>query len=422
MVLNDSKYFQIGITHKKASVRQRELVAFGPESISDALLRLAELESITEVMILSTCNRTEIYCYGERPESVVEWLSNFHNMPGGDLEESVEIRHNLEVMEQAIRVASGMDSMVLGETQIFGQLKDAVRRAEEIGTLGKYLQKLFQAAFSVAKTIRSKTEIGAHSISLAGAAVKECRRIFPNPQDLGALFIGAGDMISLCAEHFVQHRFGRTLFCNRSELNAKNLAQKYSGDFCSLANMPDRLDNFDVIISSTASPVPLIGKGMLERAIRRRKHKPFIIFDLAVPRDVEPEVAELDDVFLYSIDDLGAIVREGSDNRYLALREAEKFMEIGVSQFSSWLSSRDAMEVIKALRRYGDFIAEHELGKGVAALRRGEEPEEVLSYVINNVKNKFMDRPSRAVRDVDPVERDALVDAISRMFELGPSE
>src|SRR6478735_4033693 len=338
----------IGINHHTAPVALRERVAFPLEQLKPALGALKEIwlgplaKASPEAAILSTCNRTELYCATDDKaarDAAVHWLSKFHNLPVSELAPHVYALPQSEAVRHAFRVASGLDSMVLGETQIVGQMKDAVRTASEAGALGTYLNQLFQRTFAVAKEVRSTTEIGAQSVSMAAAAVRLAQRIFDKVSNQRVLFIGAGEMIELCATHFAAQQPRELVVANRTAERGTRLAERFNGRSIPLSELPTRMHEFDIIVSCTASTLPIIGLGAVERAVKARRHRPIFMVDLAVPRDIEPEVGNLHDVFLYTVDDLGAIVREGNASRQAAVAQAEAIIETRVQNFMQWLEA-----------------------------------------------------------------------------------
>jgi glutamyl-tRNA reductase len=303
--------FTLGINHHSAPLAIRERVAFNAEKLHGALADLTHSQSVKEVAILSTCNRTEIYCSAETPEVVIDWLSRYHQVERADLAPYLYTHDQPDAIRHAFRVACGLDSMVIGEPQILGQMKDAVRVAEESGTLGTQLHKLFQRSFSVAKEVRSTTAIGANIVSMAAAGVHLAERIFESVEEQRILFIGAGEMIELCAAHFCARQPKQVTIANRTLERGRVLAERYNGTAIRLDELAEHLAQHDIIVSCTASPLPIIGLGMVERAVKARRHRPMFMVDLAVPRDIEEEVGELDDVFLYTVDDLAQVVESG---------------------------------------------------------------------------------------------------------------
>jgi glutamyl-tRNA reductase len=410
--------FAFGINHQTAPVSIRERVAFHAESIVDALHDLTGKGPVKEVAILSTCNRTEIYCNTEAPQEAVHWLANYHQLQPQAIEPYLYRLPQDQAVKHAFRVASGLDSMVLGEAQILGQLKQAVKTAENAGTLGLLLHKLFQSTFSVAKEVRTATEIGANSVSMAAAAVRLAGRIFPSLHEQNVLFIGAGEMIELCATHFAAQRPKHITVANRTLERASLLASRFGGTSITLNDLPDHLANYDIIVTSTGSPLPILGKGMVERSIKLRKHRPFFMVDLAVPRDIESEVGELDDVFLYTVDDLGHVVQEGLGSRQTAVAQAEAIIETSVHSFMHWMVSREAVPTIRALRDHAERYRRHELERAHRLIAKGEDPKQVLEQMSLALCNKFLHIPTHAINQSSGDERTELVALLSRLYSI----
>ena len=421
----------IGINHTTAPVSLRERVAFPLEQIKPALGALRTHLSGrngTEAAILSTCNRTEIYCAtdvlkpGEEGfEHTLRWLAQHHNVPASELAPHLYALPQSEAVRHAFRVASGLDSMVLGETQILGQLKDAVRTAGEAGALGTYLNQLFQRTFAVAKEVRGQTEIGAHSVSMAAAAVRLAQRIFESVSTQRVLFIGAGEMIELCATHFAAQTPRQIVVANRTVERGEKLAEQLSEQGLTtqairLQDLGDRLHEFDIVVSCTASSLPIIGLGAVERAVKRRKHRPIMMVDLAVPRDVEPEVARLDDVFLYTVDDLGAVVREGNALRQAAVAQAEAIIDSRVLNFMHWLETRSVVPVIRELQSQGEAIRQAEVERACRMLARGDDPAAVLEALSGALTRKFLHGPTHALNHTQGEDREALLRLVPGLF------
>lgn len=411
-----------GINHQTAPLAVREQVAFNAEAMDDALRDLVGNGAAKEATILSTCNRTEIYCNTTTPAQAVGWLAAYHHLPVTEIEPYLYRLPQEQAVKHAFRVASGLDSMVLGEPQILGQMKQAVRQAEQAGTLGFLLHKLFQRTFSVAKDVRSQTEIGANLVSMAAAAVKLAERIFPSIAEQKVLFIGAGEMIELNAIHFAARNPRQITVANRTQDRAQMLARRVNGRAITLADLPQELAQHDIIVTCTASPLPILGKGMVERALKLRKHRPLFIVDLAVPRDVEAEVAELNDVFLYTMDDIADVVKDGLDARQGAVKEAEVIIESGVSDFVHWMESREVVPTIRALRDHAERNRRHELEKAVRLLAKGENPEKVLDLMSNSLTNKFLHAPTHALNQLHADEREHFLEVIHRLYHFSGEE
>ena len=411
-----------GINHQTAPLAVREQIAFNAEAMDDALRDLVDNGSAKEAAILSTCNRPEIYCNTQTPAQAIGWLSAYHHLPDTEIAPYLYLLPQAQGVKHAFRVASGLDSMVLGEPQILGQMKQAVRQAEQAGTLGFLLHKLFQRTFSVAKDVRSQTEIGANLVSMAAAAVKLAERIFPSIAEQKVLFIGAGEMIELNAVHFAARNPRQITVANRTLERAQTLARRINGQAITLTDLPEQLAQHDIIVTSTASQLPILGKGMVERALKARKHRPLFIVDLAVPRDVEAEVAELNDVFLYTVDDIAEVVKDGLGARQSAVKEAEVIIDSGVSDFVHWMESREVVPTIRALRDHAERNRRHALEKAARLLARGEDPQKVLEQMSNGLTNKFLHAPTHALNQVHGDEREAFLELIHRLYHLNNEE
>ncbi|OIR03367.1 glutamyl-tRNA reductase [mine drainage metagenome] len=414
--------FTFGINHQTAPLAVREQIAFNVETLDSALRDLVDNGAAKEATILSTCNRTEIYCSTSAPTQAVDWLAAYHHLPANEIEPYIYRLPQEEAIKHAFRVASGLDSMVLGEPQILGQMKQAVRQAEQAGTLGFLLHKLFQRTFSVAKDVRTQTEIGANLVSMAAAAVKLAERIYPSISEQSILFIGAGEMIELNAVHFAARNPKHITVANRTLERAQILARRINGHAITLNELPEQLAHHDIIVTCTASPLPILGKGMVERALKARKHRPLFIVDLAVPRDVEKEVAELNDVFLYTVDDLSDVVRDGLDARQGAVKEAEVIIDSGVNDFMHWMQSREMVPTIRALRDHAERQRRAEMEKALRLLAKGESPERVLDLLSASLTNKFLHAPTQALNQAQASEREAILEAVHRIYHLHSPE
>jgi glutamyl-tRNA reductase len=410
--------YALGLNHSTAPLKVREQVAFQTDTLGGALRDLVGRPRVKEAAILSTCNRTEVYFHGAEPAPVVEWLEDFHRVPKASLAPYVYTLPQEKAVAHAFRVASGLDSMVLGEPQILGQMKQAVKTAEAAGSLGLVLNRLFQRTFAVAKDVRSNTDIGSASISIAAASVKLAERIFPTIADQRVLLIGAGDMIDLAATHFAAQKPRSITVANRTLERGAQLAARFGADAITLNELPERLAGFDIIVTSTASSLPILGKGLLERAIKTRRHAPMFIVDLAVPRDVEPEVAELDDVFLYSIDDLANIVKDNLQIRVEAVREAEAMIAEQARSFLRWLEGRNVVPTITALHGHHDQLRAAELERARRLLAGGVPVEQVLDQLARGLTNKFLHAPTQALNQAGEAERAELLALLHRVYQL----
>ena len=412
--------FTVGVNHTTAPVAIREHVAFQSEQLGQALRDLTANHAVREAAILSTCNRTELYCNAEDPQVALQWLAKYHHLQLQNIQPYMYMLPQQDAVKHAFRVASGLDSMVLGEPQILGQMKQAVKIAEHAGTLGTLLHKLFQRTFAVAKEVRTNTDIGASSLSMAAASVRLAQRIFGNLQGQKVLFIGAGEMIELCAEYFAAHKPASITIANRTLDRGTELAQKIGAHAILLLDLPERLSEFDIVVTSTASQLPIVGLGMVERAVKARKHRPMFMVDLAVPRDIEPEAGELDDVFLYTVDDLAQVVQEGLGNRQEAASEAESIIADRVENFMHWLKMRDAVPTIRALRDQAERLRRNEVEKAQKLLARGEDPTAVLENLSSALTNKLLHGPSHALNNSLGDEREQLEALLRQLYHLHP--
>ena len=424
----------LGINHHTAPIEVRERVAFGPEVLSSALHDFRSFIGnqapmyFTEATILSTCNRTEIYCAcNENPNidvlknASIQWLSGTQGLSEEDLHPHIYSLPQSQAVRHAFRVASGLDSMVLGETQILGQMKDSVRHADEVGALGTYLNQLFQKSFAVAKEVRGTTAIGASSISMAAAAVRLAERVFGDISSQKILFIGAGEMIQLCSVHFAAKHPKHVGVANRSLERGQELADTLSiqgldTESIRLSELPTHLSEFDIVISCTASSLPIIGLGMVENAVKKRRRKPIVMIDLAVPRDIESEVARLNDVYLYTVDDLGEIVKSGLGNRQAAIGQAEAIIETRVAHFMHWLETRDQVPLIQELRQKGNQLQQIELERAKRRLLKGENPQEVLDALAQGLTNKFLHGSLHALQHLQGPDREILIKLLPELF------
>ncbi|MCC6473008.1 MAG: glutamyl-tRNA reductase [Burkholderiales bacterium] len=406
--------FALGMNHQTAPLALRERVVFAVDGLQSALGALVREKPVGEAAIVSTCNRTELYGAAGDPADALEWLARYHGLALQDIRPCVYTHAQEKAVRHAFRVASGLDSMVLGEPQILGQMKRALRAAESAGTLGTLLNRLFQRSFAVAKEVRSNTRIGANVVSMAAGAVKLAGRIFPDLCARRVLFVGVGEMIELCATHFAAQHPLAMAFANRTLGRAEALAQRYGGRAMPLAELSEALPEFDIVVSCTASALPIIGKGLVERAVRVRRHSPVFMVDLALPRDIEPEVGDMDDVFLYALDDLAGLVRDGLDERHSAVVQAEAIIETQVDSFLHWMHLRERVPLIRQLRETGESARQVELERSLKALARGEEPRVVLESLSHGLTNKLLHAPTAALHQGD--DDGALARLIARLY------
>lgn len=412
--------FALGINHKTAPVKIREQVSFAPERVEPALQELVTTPDIQEAAILSTCNRTEIYCGTDSnsTDMAIDWLSEYHHIPRNELSPYIYTHPNQEAVRHMLRVASGLDSLILGEPQILGQLKSAYATANNAGTMGKLLGRLFQHTFSVAKQIRTDTAIGSSPVSVAFAAVSLAKQIFGDLNEYKALMIGAGETIELAARHLQQSGVQHITVANRTVERAKTLADEINGQAIPLTQMPDYLADADIVISSTASPLPILGKGTVERVIKQRKHRPIFMVDIAVPRDIEPEVGDLNDIYLYSVDDLTEVIQENLKSRQEAAKQAEDIIENQVASFMGWLRSLTAVSTIRAVREQAEFLQLKELEKAQKLLQNGADPEEVLKKLAHGLTHKLIHSPSANLKRAGFEGRFDLLESARHLFDL----
>ena len=411
--------FTLGTNHHTAPLTIREQLSFHAEELRRALTDLLGRGAVHEAAILSTCNRTELYCQTTTPQAAIEWLAQYRRVPAHDIAPYLYTHPEREAVRHVFRVASGLDSMVLGEPQILGQMKEAVRIAREEGALGTTLNKLFQHSFAVAKDVRSTTAIGANIVSMAAAAVRLGERIFESIAEQNVLFIGAGEMIELCAMHFAAQKPKpkQMVIANRTVDRGRALAERYGATAIRLEDIAGRLAEFDIVVSCTACQLPIIGLGLVERAVKTRRHRPMFMVDLAVPRDVEVEVGELDDVFLYTVDDLAQVVESGLESRQSAVVDAEAIVATRVDSFMLWLQARENVPVIRALRDSAERLRRHELEHALKLLGKGDDPASVLEHLSQRLTNKFLHAPTQALNQSEG-DHSELQAIVSRLFHL----
>jgi glutamyl-tRNA reductase len=412
----------LGLNHTTAPLDLRGRFAFAMDQIEPTLKGLRQsLTRQPEATLLSTCNRTEIYCAGDRPEldHTLDWLAHHGGVSPALLRSHAYTLHDDDAARHAFRVASGLDSMVLGEPQILGQMKDAVRAAEDAGAIGTTLHQLFQRSFAVAKEVRTSTEIGAHSISMAAASVRLAGQLFENLGDIKVLFVGAGEMIDLAATHFAAKKPRAMAIANRTLERGEKLAGRFGAEVMRLADLPSRLHEFDVVISCTASTLPIIGLGAVERAVKQRKHRPMFMVDLAVPRDIEPEVKALPDVYLYTVDDLAHVVQTGKDSRLAAVAQAEVIIDAGVQNFMHWLGQRHTVPLIQQINAQADEWRSAEIQRAKKLLARGEPIDTVLDALSRGLTQKMLHGTMAELHAGDAVNREATAETVSRLFLRG---
>lgn len=409
----------LGINHTTAPLDLRGRFAFALDQVEPTLRALrGSLTRQPEAALISTCNRTEIYCAGDQPEleHTLDWLAHSGGVSPALLRSHSYTLQDGFAARHAFRVASGLDSMVLGEPQILGQLKDAVRAAEAAGALGTTLSQLFQRSFAVAKEVRSSTEIGAHSISMAAAAVRLAGQLFEDLGEVKILFVGAGEMIELCATHFAAKTPKSIAIANRTLERGEKLASRFGAEVMRLADLPDRLHEFDAVISCTASTLPIIGLGAVERAVKRRKHRPMFMVDLAVPRDIEVEVKALEDVYLYTVDDLAGVVQTAQASRQAAVAQAEAIVDAGVQSFMHWVDQRGTVPLIQQLNAQADEWRLAEINRARKLLAKGEDVEAVLEALSKGLTQKMLHGALAELRAGDATARERASAAIQHFF------
>ncbi len=390
----------LGINHLTAPVDIREKVAFAPEQMSHALHQLQDIPAINESVIVSTCNRTEIYCdaSSDCSDVITHWLTTHHGINDNGLSPYIYHHSDQEVARHLFRVASGLDSMVLGEPQILGQLKNSFDQARGDNTVNSILDRLFQHSFSVAKRVRTDTEIGSNPVSVAFAAVNLSKQIFGDLNQLHALLIGAGETIELVSRHLKSQQIGSMTIANRSIERAQLLAEQIGADAVQINAVPEQLAGADIVISSTASQLPILGKGATESALKQRKHRPIFMVDLAVPRDIESEVGELQDIYLYTVDDLKSVVDENLRGRELAAEAAQEIINLEVTSFNQWLRTHQSSDQIRQLRDGAELIKRQAVEKALGQIKNNADPVEALNRLANEITNKLMHKPTIEMR------------------------
>lgn len=421
----------LGINHDSASVEVRERVAFAPETITDALQQLLDQTPATEAAILSTCNRTEVYVVGGEVadagetssfdnlgQDILQWLIAHHQMSPGVLD-ACHYRHESEqALQHMMSVASGLNSLVLGEPQILGQMKSCYAVAQSAGTLSKELHGAFQKVFSIAKNVRTNTAIGENPVSVAYAAVSLAQQIFSDLKEDTALLIGAGETIDLVARHLQQQGIANMIFANRTLERAQKLADEFSAKAVLLSDIPEQLAKADIVISSTASQLPILGKGAVESALKQRRHKPMFMVDIAVPRDIEAEVGELDDVYLYTVDDLREVIDENKQSRQQAAEEAHTIIESGLAEYIQECRARHSVSAIKSYRQHAESIRDEVLEKALKDLEKGISPDTVVKQIANSLTNKLLHTPTSQLKQASTEGNQELLMLTKKLFAV----
>ena len=433
-----------GINHTTANIALREKVAFPSETVGEALFEVHGMDAVKEVVIVSTCNRTELYLdveqaderpgpepdagtaanrpLVERQQQVLNWLAEFHRLDVRELAGSSYFFQSEDVVRHLMKVACGLDSMVLGEPQILGQIKSAYAVSKDLKVVGPVLGRAFEAAFAIAKEVRTDTAIGENPVSVAYAAVNLAHRIFSDLAGLSVLLIGAGRTVELVARHLADKGVRRIVVANRTLDNALEIAGRFNGHGVLLSEIPEQLVNAGIVVSSTNSQLPLLGKGTVERALKQRRHNPMLLIDLAVPRDIEPEVAELADAYLYSIDDIGEVIEDSHKSRAEAAAQAESIIERGVEEYRKLLRSLNAVTTLRAFRDQADTIRDHELERAIKALEKGESASAVLESLARALTRKLIHAPSVQMKKASAEGRDELLRLTRELYELNDSD
>ena len=415
----------LGISHKSAAVEVRERVAFAPEQVGEALIDACNVAQLDEVVILSTCNRTELYAIvpqgiglAEKAQDLIDWMANYHHLSAAELRQYAYRHEGRQAVRHLVQVASGLDSMVLGEPQIFGQLKSAYAVATESGTVASELGRLFPRIFSVAKQVRTDTAIGENPVSVAYAAVDLAGHIFSDLGRCNALLVGAGETIELVARHLIGAGVCKIVIANRTLGRARELAQKFGAEAVLLAEIPKQLSDADIVITSTASQLPILGKGAVEQALKKRKHRPFLMVDIAVPRDIESQVGELPDVYLYSVDDLRDIVDKNLRTRTTEARKADLIIDEGVRLYLEEVRSLGAVDAVKEYRNMAEQLRERELQRAQRALERGEDPQEILAQLARAITNKLIHAPTAGLKQASVDGRQDIINSGRKLLGL----
>jgi len=412
-----------GINHKTAPISVREKVAFAPDKIVAALVNLRNEVELEEVVIISTCNRMEVVYKGGSKPNVANWLAKHHQMSVQEIDTHSYSHSGREAVSHLMSVASGLDSMVLGEPQILGQVKDAFGYANNAGCVDQYLNRLFQQTFTLAKQVRTNTQIGESAVSIAYAAVTLSKRIFSDFERMNALFIGAGDTIELAAKHLVRQGVTNINVANRTVERAEVLASKFGGTAHSLSALSDLVEHADIIISSTASPVPIIGKGLMEKAMIARKFRAVFMVDLAVPRDIEAEVSKLNNVYLYTVDDMQGVIQENLKVREEAAREAKEIVQLHTEKYLTWLKSLSSVSMLKEFRTQMDEIKVDEIKRAIAKLEPkdaadNQQTEKIIEELANRLAQKFMHQPSKEIRRAGENNDAKTLETLANTFDL----
>lgn len=415
----------LGISHHSAAVEVRERVAFAPEQVTEALADACDAASVQEVVILSTCNRTELYAIVpegvaplDKSRELIDWVANYHHLSAAELHQCAYHHEADAAVRHLVQVASGLDSMVLGEPQIFGQLKSAYAVANEAGSVGNELGRLFPRVFSIAKRVRTDTAIGENPVSVAYAAVDLAGHIFSDLGKCNALLVGAGETVELVTRHLIEAGVSKIVIANRTLGRARELAQQFGAEAVLLSEIPEQLETADIVITSTASQLPILGKGAVEQALKKRKHRPYLMVDIAVPRDIEAQVGDLRDVYLYSVDDLREIVDQNLRSRRDEASKADVIIDEGVAQFLREVRGLDAVDSVKEYRSKAMQVREQELARAHRALARGDDPLDVMTRLANAITNKLIHAPTAGLKQASVEGRHDVLNSARQLLGL----
>lgn len=413
-----------GINHKTAPIELREKIAFSPDAIVQALASLRQETGATESVILSTCNRTEIYAQldGKQTNNISTWLANFHSVQPKEVQDNSYLYTDQQAITHIMRVACGLDSMMLGEPQILGQVKQAFTDAKNSGVIKSDFERLFQHTFSVAKRVRSETDIGANAVSVAYASVQLAKHIFSSLEQSRVLLIGAGETIGLVAKHLFEQNVKSLTVANRTLARAQAIAGPLNASVLTLAQIPQHLKDADIVISSTASQLPILGKGLVQSALKERKHKPIFLVDLAVPRDIEPEVGELDDAYLYTVDDLQQIVEKNLANRQDAAALADEMVTQQVQQFMRWQQSQTSIDLLKGFRDQSELQRDNLVSKALNQLADGKNAEQVIIELANKLTNSLIHAPTKALKNAASEQNSQQLELLIDALDLKKSD
>jgi glutamyl-tRNA reductase len=415
----------LGINHKSAPVELREKVAFSPDKLAQALKSFPGTTNAEQMVILSTCNRTEVYAKATNKDDAIalsHWLADFHQTGSELVLQHSYVKHDNEAIEHLMRVACGLDSLIIGEPQILGQVKQAYTESKNAGKIATEFEKLFQSTFSIAKRVRTDTDIGANAVSVAFAAVQLAKQIFSRLDKSQVLLVGAGETIELVAKHLVDAEAKSISVANRTLSRASDLAEKLGGEGITISQVPEHLAHADIVISSTASSLPLIGKGMVATALKQRKHKPMLLIDLAVPRDIEQEVSELDDAYLYTVDDLQNIVEQNVANREVAAQQAEQMIASKVQEFTNWQQHFQNVDLIKSYREKAHGQRDELLQKALNKINDGVAAEEAMQELAFKLTQAMLHGPTKALQQASKMPKETQLNLLAKSLGLDVSE